>query len=88
MNHEVHHIIISSPLRVGGWTKPFEKCAQVKLDHDSPVRFGVKIQIQELFHHLLVNHPGRLPWNLESPKKREEGYLIMCKMLIFRSVAF
>ena len=28
---------------VGGWTNPFEKYAQVKLDHETP-RIGVKVK--------------------------------------------
>ena len=36
-------ILPSSKLQVGGWTTPFEKYAQVKLDH-FPKKIGVKIK--------------------------------------------
>lgn len=80
--------IISSPLRVGAWTKPFETCASL------PPRFGV---IQSNTKN--VSPPLRKPpWKIDMEPtitQKERGKLsepnaslIMCKMLIFRSGAF
>ena len=37
-------VSVQSTFLVGGWTNPFEKYAQVKLDHETP---GIRVKIQK-----------------------------------------